>query len=259
MERARSGSGPALSVRRVERKTVGGLGGPRSRGAAAADPGHRQCRGLCHAGRVARRQFRLRQAAGRHQCVGRERTVAERTAAGLKLVPLDGAAIRHRDRPDQDANAACDDRPGLPDAVVLYGWRLRQPVQQVRPHLPGLRPGRVAFPPDDARYREPDGAKLERRHDSDRHGGEDYACGRPVPDQPVQSLSVRNRHWPAGHRLQLGPVDAADGADRREHAAARHRLRVDGDVVSGEGGRRSDLLRLRAGAAAGLSRARRPV
>ena len=67
---------------------------------------------------------------------------------------------------------------------------------------------------------EHDGAQQHWRHDPARHGGEDHAVGRAVADQPVQSLSVRNRHRPAGHRLQLGPVDEADGRDRREDLAA---------------------------------------
>ena len=32
------------------------------------------------------------------------------------------------------------------------------------------------------------------------------------------------RHRPAGHRLQLRPVDDADGGDRRQDPAAGHRL-----------------------------------
>ena len=75
-----------------------------------------------------------------------------------------------------------------------------------------------------ARHREPDGAQQPGRHDPARHGGEDHAGGRPVADQPVQSLSVRDHHRPAGHRLQLRPVDDADGGDRRQDPAAGHRL-----------------------------------
>ena len=53
------------------------------RAAAAADPGHRQCRRLHHAGRIARRQLRSRQAAKHHQCDCRQCAVAERAAARL--------------------------------------------------------------------------------------------------------------------------------------------------------------------------------
>ena len=110
-----------------------------------------------------------------------------------------------------------------------------------------------------ARHRKADGAQQPGRHDPARHGGEDHAGGRPLADQPVQSLSVRDHHRPAGHGLQLRPVDGADGGDRRQDPAAGHRLRMDGDVVPGEGRRRPDLLGVRPGAAAGLSGAGRTI
>ena len=58
------------------------------------------------------------------------------------------------------------------------------------------------------------------RHDPARHAGEDHAVSRPVADQPLQSLSVRDHHRPAGARLPLRPGDGADGADRQQDAAA---------------------------------------
>ena len=48
-------------------------------------------------------------------------------------------------------------------------------------------------------------------------------------------------------------------ADRGQDAAARRRLRMDRDVLSGEDRRQSDVRRLRPGDAAGLSRAGGPV
>ena len=45
----------------------------------------------------------------------------------------------------------------------------------------------------------------------------------------------------------------------RQHAAARHRLRMELDVLSGEARRLSDVHRVRSGAAAGLSGARRAI
>ena len=59
--------------------------------------------------------------------------------------------------------------------------------------------------------------------------------------------------------LQLRPVDGADGGDRGQDPAAGHRLRMDGDVVPGEGRRQPDLLRVRSRAAAGLSGAGRTI
>ena len=45
--------------------------------------------------------------------------------------------------------------------------------------------------------------------------------------------------------ISSGQAMAADGADRPRDPAARRRIRLDGDVVSGEGGRQSDHVRLR--------------
>ena len=128
---------------------------------------------------------RLCQAAGDHERNGAQRPEPERPAARAVAVPRHRAAIRRRDRPRQDPDAARHHRPDLLGAVVLYGIVLRQPVQQVRPRVPGLHPGRRAVSPDLARHREHDGAQLERRHDPDRHRRENHADGRPVADQPL--------------------------------------------------------------------------
>ena len=66
-------------------------------------------------------------------------------------------------------------------------------------------------------------------------------------------------HRPAGGGLQLRPVDGLMEEIAGKDPAAGHRLRVDGDVVSGEGRRRPDLLGVRPRAAAGLSRAGRTI
>ena len=68
-----------------------------------------------------------------------------------------------------------------------------------------------------------------------------------------------DRHHRDRARLQLRPGHRAAGADRQGHAAARHRLRMDGDVLPGEGGRQSDLHHLRPEPAARVPRACRPV
>ena len=60
-------------------------------------------------------------------------------------------------------------------------------------------------------------------------------------------------------RLLIRRGAPADGGDRPAHAAARHRLRMELDVLPGEDRRQSDVHRVRAGAAAGLSGARRPI
>ncbi len=67
VERARTRPGSAVAFRRAEPEAGGDPGSADSGDPAAADPGHRQCRRLRPAARVARRQFRLRQAASHHQ------------------------------------------------------------------------------------------------------------------------------------------------------------------------------------------------
>ena len=73
-------------------------------------------------------------------------------------------------------------------------------VQQVRPHVPGLRAGRFAVPPAPEDIDQLYGAQQQGRHGAARHAGDDHADGRPVADQPLQSLSVRDDHRPAGAR-----------------------------------------------------------
>ena len=59
--------------------------------------------------------------------------------------------------------------------------------------------------------------------------------------------------------FQLRPGHGSDGAGGGQYRARRHGLRMDGHVLSGKDRRPSDLLRLRARLAAGLSLPRRPV
>ena len=94
---------------------------------------------------------------------------------------------------------------GVRDAVDLSRLDLRQPVQQVRPHVPGLYPGRSGIPRHRARHRQHAGTQLERRHDPDRHRRHDHAGHRPVADQPLQPLSVLDHRRPAGAGL-LAPA-----------------------------------------------------
>ena len=80
-----------------------------------------------------------------------------------------------------------------------------------------------------------------------------------VADQPVQSLSVGHHHRRAGDRLLVGRCHDADGADHQAIDAARHGLRVERAVVSGEARRQPDVLRVRIRLAAGLPRAGRSI
>ncbi len=86
-----------------------------------------------------------------------------------------------------------------------------------------------------------------------------HADRRHAADQSLQSLSVVEHHRSAGGGLQLRAGDPSDGGERGEDAAARRRQRMDGDVLSGEDRRQSDVFRVRDGDAAGLSGARRPI
>ena len=150
-------------------------------------------------------------------------------------------------------------RSGVRRALGLSRLELRRSVQPVRPGVPDLRAGRFAVP---AAARGPAAsarAQQGREHDPARHAGEDRAHGRPVADQPVQPLSVGDDHRPARGRILVRRGAEPDGGDRAAHAAARHRLRVELDVLSGEDRRLSDVHRVRAGAAAGLSGARRAI
>ena len=69
-----------------------------------------------------------------------------------------------------------------------------------------------------------DGAQQQWRHDPARHGGKITPAVGPSLISLLQSLSVGDHHRPAGHRLQLRPVDEPDGGDRRQDAAAGDRL-----------------------------------
>ena len=79
---------------------------------------------------------------GRSQC----RDPVEHSACD-GAVPLARAAIYGRGRPREDGDAATDGRSDIFRARRLSRLVLCRPVQQVRPHLPDLRAGRLAIPP----------------------------------------------------------------------------------------------------------------
>ena len=174
------------------------------------------------------------------------------------LVPRHRAANSRRGRSRQGADLARFGRSGVLDARDLFRLDLCLAVQQVRPGVSGLRAGRFEVPAAAARHRESFGAQSAGRHDPAGNDGQDRADRRPALDQPVQSLSVVERHRTARGRLQFGRGDPSDGAECGGDAAARHRHRMDGNVLSGEDRRQSDVFRVRDGDAAGLSGARRP-
>ena len=95
----------------------------------------------------------------------------------------------------EGGDAACLGRPGVRDARDLSRLELCRSVQQVRPHVPGLRAGRFAR---SGCGREDIENLTVRNQDGDMiplgHAGQDHADGRAVADQPLQSLSVGDRH-----------------------------------------------------------------
>ena len=71
----------------------------------------------------------------------------DRPAARADDLPLRRAAVPHRCRSREGADAARERRPGVLDHPDLHGLDLCGAVQQVRPHVPGLCAGRRAIPP----------------------------------------------------------------------------------------------------------------
>ena len=117
----------------------------------------------------------------------------------------------------------------------------------------------AAGPPASGIAEDLDGAQHRRRHGAVGHARRYHRRQRSLAALALQSLSGGDRDRQHRARLQLGTGSERARADRQGHLASRRRLRMDGDVLPGEGDRQSDLLRLRAEPAAGLSGAGRPV
>ena len=161
----------------------------------------------------------------------------------------------------QGRDAEGPGRRRVRDAVVLSRLDLRQPLQQVRPQPPGLRPGRFAVPRSarghpEAPRAEPGRARWCR---SAR-----WPTLQPTPGAPLISLynlypSAAIVGSPAPG-FSSGEAMDADGPDRRARPCRPARA---------TNGRRcptrrrssatSSIYRLRAGHPAGLSLPRRPV
>ena len=174
--------------------------------AAAADPGHRQCRRLHHADRAARRQLRSRQAPDHHRHRGEGNA---QTQSGIAARDRPRSAPRvpqykvDVDRAKAETLQVSVDEVFSTLAAYL-GSSLCRSVQQVRPHVPGLRTGRFAIPPAAART-------SERSPCATRQGSM-IPLGtlvkitpdvRAVADQPLQPVSVLD-----GDRAAGAPVSA---------------------------------------------------
>src|SRR5215831_17779718 len=219
LERAQQRRRPDVAVQQPQRRSRRHPGGGHPGDAAAADPGRRQRRRLHHAGRAARRQLRHGQVAERYQRDRCQCQDAVGAADGAGVVPLERSAIPARGRPGEDRGAAGSPRSGIRRARGLSRIDLRQPVQPIRPRVPGLRAGRLAIAPADRGHREHVRAQQGREDDPAWNAGEDHADGRPLAHQPVQSLSDGDDHRPAGAGRLLGPGADADGGDRAAHAS----------------------------------------
>ncbi len=218
------GPGSAQPLRPLQHDAGGRRGRRDLRAHPAADPGHRQCQRLHHAGGAAQRRLRLPPAGEPRPDDRRRRERAIGLAEAQHLVPGRRAADRDRGGPDQGRGARRHGRAGLLDALELRGVVLRHAVQQVRPDLPGLRAGRARLPAPPRGRREPEGARRQRGDGAARHHRGDQDRAGPVPDQPLQPLPDGHDRGRGGAGLQLRAGAGPDAADRRQGAAAGHGL-----------------------------------
>src|SRR5580704_7393527 len=257
--RRAEGARPALDRHAHCAGGSGPAGRPGLPARAAGHPGHRQCGRLPDAGRTARRQLRLRQAA---ECHAKRNRPGEHPV-GLEqphhLLPRRRAARAGRGRSLKGRDPESVDRRRLHHALVVPRLGLRQSLQQVRPHAAGLPAGRFTVPHQARGHPATAGAQRRRPDGADRRPGDAEAGFGTAADQPLQSLSVGRDRGIAGRGLQLRRGDRPDGPDRQPDPAAGHRLRMDRDVLPGERRRQPAALCLRAGHPAGLSLPGRPV
>ena len=191
----------------------------------------------------------LRQAPGDRQRDRRQRVERRRA---LQRVQLDRSRRRwcrsstcEVDRDQGRRLMHVDHRPDLLDAVdPIMGSSLRQPVQQVRPHLPGaMRRPTQQFRADAARHPQADGAQQPRAHMMPLGTlVEDHARRRPVADQRCTTCIRLGAaaSATAGHRrISSGQSIDADGRDRgarrcrRAPASSGPRLSLSGEGQSG--------------------------
>ena len=177
--------------------------------AAAADPGHRQCRRLHDAGRAARRQLRLRQAAER-----RRRRWSSNASTQSALPARDDA----RSAPARRSTASMSTASKARDAATCrsatcsrrsqtylgstyvnqfnkFGRTFQVYVQADAQYRAAARGHRASCTVRNSRGQ--DGAARRAGRRSSRRVG-------PAADQPLQSLSVRDDRRLAGAGLQLG-------------------------------------------------------
>ena len=118
----------------------------RHRAGAAAHSGHRPGRRLPDGGRTARRQLQLYEARRADPADRQIRQRRSASAARADDLPSERAACRRHGGPRPRRDAESLGRRRLLDALGLSRLDLHQPVQQIRPVVPGLCAGRFPVP-----------------------------------------------------------------------------------------------------------------
>ena len=232
----------------------------RDRAAAAADPGHRQCRRLHHAGRAARRQHRFRQAAEHHQHDRRQRANRRARCSGCR--PRSARSRRNC------ASTSIASRRRRCTSRSIRCSRRSRPISDRPTWSSSTNSAACSRSMRRPTRRSGCGRAISRTFAVRNQQGDMIPLGTLVTitpavgaaaDQPLQSLSVVERHrlpaagFSSGEALRLMEQNAAQTLP----PGTAHRM--DRDVLSGEGRRQPDVFRVRDGVAAGLSGARRAI
>jgi hypothetical protein len=151
-----------------------------------------------------------------------------RHGLSVHLVSVQRAAADRRGRPRQGQGPGPGADRRVRDAADLSRLGLRQRLQPLRPHLPGVRPGRRAVPRFGRGHHRATHAQPERRDGTDRQRGDRRPDLRPRPGDPLQrppGCGPVRRIRPAHHVLAAGHWHHhRHGA---QGPARRHELRVD--------------------------------
>ena len=123
---------------RLNQATAGRAASFRLRTPPAADPGHRQCRRLLHAGRTQERKFRLRSASNSDQRRSRQRQRAILAPARRHHVPRRRAADLCECKPHQGGDARHYRWTTIRRPLRLCRFELCRPDHKVWPRLPDL-------------------------------------------------------------------------------------------------------------------------
>ena len=157
---------------------------------------------------------------------------APEIAGAVLELPGQRPATVRRHRPHQGAAARRPRDGGLQHAADLSGLVLRQRLQQVRPDVFGLCPGRRAVPRARRRHPPVEGALRVGRHGAAVGAAQDSPERRSGTRHPIQRLPVVRHQRGRGTWLFIRTGTGGRHADRRRNAAARLRLRMDRSDLS---------------------------